>query len=729
MDRKKRVKLSQLAKKAKAEERRIRELEEKETVARWLEGTAWPTADSFGPLSDAERQRRHRAHGREITLPLVRESCHPVIGNRILDLAVRHRRVREKYRFDLLGFGLTFGTGEYEGMKPLLKRPPSPRMVKFIKALQDKILHGGLKHVRWPRGKGKSTWVKIAIMWAALYGHKFFMVVVEKTKGMSQVVVEEVWKRIQTSPKLAADFPEFAIPMRDVSLAPQRMRVQTYMGRPTYMRMDVSRFHYYKLPTVAGMPHTGAIIAYRGADQTLRGINIESARPDFFFIDDPQTDEDAKNPETVSKIEDNIQGAVLGSGEISERISAVMASTPIEPDDVSERFADPKRHPEWHTETEPLVVRWGNEDLRDEYLALLAADHAHEDAGMTTSQKFYLDHRGEIEAGVEMMDDGDFNPENEVSAYQHALWLLDTMKHKRFYSEMQMEPRRDASVVNITPKLILSRICAGSVAAKVPEGTVMICATTDINPSYGLTCTATAFDARRTGRVDHWVHPCHVPSTLNDTEFHSAIYSLLAAVEKDFVERGYDICDRMFHWGIDCSGVQYKSVNRFVYERRRRRDVPLDVYALRGLDNKQFNPRVSTRKFKEVPGRNDTVLVLDKETGYEHVNFNKDIYEYTAHRAWLSAVGAPGGLSLYELRVGGAPESHEEFALQVCGEQLKWKPDDPERDHVAFKWNDRLYPRHDFGDCAYMGLALAGFLGLAVDGLQITRKRVRYVID
>ena len=146
---------------------------------------------------------------------------------------------------------------------------------------------------------------------------------------------------------------------------------------------------------------------------------------------------------------------------------------------------------------------------------------------------------------------------------------------------------------------------------------------------------------------------------------------------------------------------------------------------MRGLDNKMFNPRVSTRKFKEVPGRNDTVLVLDSETGYEHINFNKDIYEYTAHRAWLPAVGAPGGLSLYELRSGGSVETHEEFALQVCGEQLKWKPDDPERDRVAFKWNDRVYLRHDYGDCVYNCYALAGFLGLAVEGLQLRKPRNR----
>ena len=715
MTKKKRLALAKLAKKAAAERRAAPEAEEKANLAHWLEGTAWPSFQEKLKANSTERSRAWRVHGRELgPIP-----------------PPRHPRLLESCRYDLLRFGTIFCTGEYEGMKPLLKRPPSLRMQRFIKALQDKILHGGLKHVRWPRGKGKSTWVKIAIMWAALYGHKFFMVVVEKTKGMAQVVVEEIWKRIQTSPKLAADFPEFAIPMRDVALTPQRMRVQTYMGRPTYMRMDVSKFYYYKLPTIAGMPHTGAIIAYRGADQTLRGINIESARPDFFFIDDPQTDEDAKNPETVAKIEDNIQGAVLDSGELSERISAVMASTPIEPDDVSERFADPKRHPEWHTETEPLVVHWGNEDLRDEYLALLAADHAHEDEALATSQKFYMEHRAEIEAGVVMMDDGDFDPETEVSAYQHALWLLDTMKHKRFYSEMQMETRRDESVVNITPKLILARIRKGAVAAQIPEGTVMVCVATDINPSYALTCAAVAFDPRRTGLcIDHWRHPCHLKATLSDTEFHAAIYNLLAAVEADFVERGYDIADRSFHWGIDCSGAQYKSVNQFVYERRRKRDTPLDLYAMRGLDNKMFNPRVSTRKFKEVPGRNDTVLVLDSATGYEHINFNKDTYEYTAHRAWLPAVGAPGGLSLYELRGGGSVETHEEFALQVCGEQLKWKPDDPERDRVAFKWNDRVYLRHDYGDCVYNCYALAGFLGLAVEGMrpQTPRRKRRAIV-
>ena len=354
MTKKKRLALARAAQKAARERRARAEAEEKAAVAYWLSGATRRVGDPLpgrSAVSSTERSHAFRARGREITIP-----------------RVRHRRVRESCRFDLLRFGLVYGTGEYDGMKkPLLKRPPSPRMQRFVAALQDKILHGGLKHVRWPRGKGKSTWVKIAILWASLYGHKSFMVVVEKVKGMAFVVVDEIWRRIYLSPRISADFPEFAVPMRDVEMAPQRMRVQTYLGAPTYMKQDISKFHYYKLPTMKGMPHTGAIIAYRGADQALRGINIDSVRPDFFFIDDPQTDEDAANPETVAKIEDNITGAVLGSGETSERISAVMASTPIEPDDVSERFADPKRHPEWEAETETFVVTWGDEKLRDEY--------------------------------------------------------------------------------------------------------------------------------------------------------------------------------------------------------------------------------------------------------------------------------------------------------------------------------------------------------------------------
>ena len=61
----------------------------------------------------------------------------------------------------------------------------------------------------------------------------------------------------------------------------------------------------------------------------------------------------------------------------------------------------------------------------------------------------YLAHRAEIEDGVEMMDDGDFNPATECSAYEHALWMLFTMKAQSFYAEMQMIPSKAQGICRI----------------------------------------------------------------------------------------------------------------------------------------------------------------------------------------------------------------------------------------------------------------------------------------
>ena len=139
-----RLRRSAEAQEAARKRRLALEAEQKANLEAQLAGTDPDWASKIrGPKSALDRQHEHRARGREL------RSIPPP----------RRRRVRERYRFDLLGFGLAYGVGKYEGMKPLLKRPPSLRMVRFVRALQEKILHGGLKHVRWPRGKGKSTWV------------------------------------------------------------------------------------------------------------------------------------------------------------------------------------------------------------------------------------------------------------------------------------------------------------------------------------------------------------------------------------------------------------------------------------------------------------------------------------------------------------------------------------------------------------------------------------------
>ena len=689
-------------------------------IARHLAGTVPIGTARPMSLSATERSKKFRAKGREIgRIP-----------------RVRHRRVRESCRFDLLRFGLTFCMDSYEGMKPLLKRPPSPRMVRFVRALQEKVLHGGLKHVRWPRGKGKTTWVKIAIIWAALYGHKFFIVVVEKTKGMAHVVVEEVWKRIHLSPLLSADFPEFAVPMHDVMLSPQRMRVQTCNGRPTYMRQDVSRFHFYKLPTVDGFPNTGAIIAYRGADQALRGINIDSARPDFYFIDDPQTEEDARNPKTVEKIEKEITSAVLGSGELSERISAVMASTPIEPNDVSETFADPIKHPEWETETERLVLKFGPKTAMSAYMKMLAVDqgaaHAH-----------YLANRAEIEAGVEMMDDGDFNPLTECSAYEHALYMLFTMKASSFYAEMQMVPLKAQGIYKLTAKTVRSRVNGvpfGEVPRECGHGAL---AFVDVNAEAGLRWEIAAFGAGRVvATLAYGQYPAEgrrlYPSGLPE----SAIPGYLAPAIREVARRimatrlvdadgGTVTVDGICFDG----GWQTETVASTVAE--------LNADGLVAVWSKGFSSRDYSINHHEkaASGKIDGLKAAEEchlwaTSNGTFLAFNSDYWKEVSQTSYLAEPLAPSSSSFY----GDDPNIHIDFAQEVCNEELQAK-ERSTRYGSIWTWKKTKGAPNHYGD-VHAGVMVYGAIRayfdpvvavVSADGLgkQIStrRKRRRYVYE
>ena len=256
------------AARAAARERRIEaDAAADRAIAAHLDGTAWP--ERSRPLSATERSHIFRARGREI-----REI--PWIANPFDRWICTN---------SLLHFGLRY----FMGPGKMLKRPPSARMRAFVNALEETIRFGGHRHVRWPRGKGKSTWLKIAAIWALVCGYRRFVVIVAATKPMAEEATNEIWRFMSEDPLFAADFPEFAIPLADVALTPQRCRVQTYHGLKTHI-VENARYSYKRFAQLEGKPHTGGILAARGADQAIRGLNIGSMRPDFIFIDDPQTD-------------------------------------------------------------------------------------------------------------------------------------------------------------------------------------------------------------------------------------------------------------------------------------------------------------------------------------------------------------------------------------------------------------------------------------------------------
>lgn len=685
-------------------------------IAAHLEGTSWASMALPSARTSTERSHAFRARGRELReIPLI---AHPL--------------ERHACRLTLLEFGLRY----FLGPNKMLKRPPSPRMEGFVRALEETIRFGGNRHVRWPRGKGKSTWIKIAAIWAIVYGYRRFVVFLAATKPMAEEAVAEIWRFCAEDPLFAADFPEIAIPLADVALSPQRCRVQTYHGIRTHITENV-RFSYKRFASLENHSNTGGIIAARGADQAIRGLNIGSMRPDFIFVDDPQTDDDAKSPQRVDKIETRIQGAILGLGETNRTIAAVMASTPIEPDDISERYADPERHPEWLTTTEQLVYRFGPEEWITRYLAEVARDNLAHDVLLTRSRSFYIDNRAAIEFGAEVMDESDFDPMLEVSAYQHALNRLHMMKPKAFYSECQMKPTRAQGVFRLEARRVAKNLSGYSLGTVPPECDQGILAYVDVNDVVGLRWEIMAFGhGRVTATLAYGRYPSNGSLYPRGTPL-AAIPAYLAPAMRRVAEtiraavfRSPDGTEHRVRAICFDGGWQTDTVAAVVAELNADGGCP--VAWSKGFSASQYS-RYHHEKARVTEGLRAAEECHTWATANgQYLAINADYWKEVSQSSFLADPLSPSSSCLY----GEDPARHYDYALEICAEELVAKSD-----HAKYgtSWTWKITGPNHFGDTHAGCLAFGAIRGNFDPVVRITaaevaraaniKRKVRYVVE
>ncbi len=667
------------------------------------------------PMTGTERARKSRAKGREIgEIPPPEDP--------------RRRAAAEK---SLLTFGLTYCCGAGK----MLKREPSPRMEGFVNALEETIRHGGNRHVRWPRGKGKSSWLKIAAIWSSVTGLRRFVLFVAATRAMADIATAEIWRYCTEDALFAADFPEFAVPLADVGMTPQRARLQTYGGVLTHIA-DNARFSYKRFAALDGYPHTGGIVAARGADQAIRGLNIDSRRPDFVFVDDPQTDDDAASAKRVEKIEARIQGAIQGLGESSETIAAVMATTPIEPGDVSERFADADRHGEWLTTTEGLVAKWGPKEWVSKYIEELRRDNAAHDVTLARSRAWYAEHRAEIERGVEMMDERDYDPRMEVSAYQHALNRLHTMKAKAFFAECQMRPSRSQGVYRLSADKVAAKVngvAFGVVPKECGNGLVAFC---DVNDVVGLRWEVVAFGAGRVaatlayGRypAEGRLYPEGTPTSAIPKYLAPAMREVAAAIRTTRFRRTDGTEARVGAMCFD-GGWQTDTVAVVCAE--------LDgVDGMHAVWSKGWDARHYSRNLHEKAKITEGCRAAEEchtwiTANGRYLSFNADYWREVSQTSFLAAPLSPSSSSLW----GDDPLLHYDYASEVAAEELLSKTSDPRYGDV---WRWKVKGANHYGDthagCLAFGAIRGDFEGvakIAADDVMAAAKarrkrRVRY---
>lgn len=328
-----------------------------------------------------------------------------------------------------------------------------------IDRLQTCALKGGQFAFALPRGMGKTKLCEAGALWATLYGHRRFVVLIGASADAAEDSLNNVKLWIETNDLLNEDFGEVTHYIRALDGIAQRANGQTVNGERTRIGWKGKAAIY---PTVKGSPASGARIRVAGITGRVRGLSVttargESLRPDLAIVDDPQTDEVADSPAGVAKLERVLNGAVLGLAGPKKKIAAFVPCTVIAPDDLAERILDRERNPVWQGQRSRMVESFPtNAALWDEYADLRKESQRAGGRGESANE-FYRARRAEMDAGAAVSWADRFN-DDEDSAIQHAMNIRCDRGGRAFDAEYQNDPKPELGAGQL-PDLDARAIC------------------------------------------------------------------------------------------------------------------------------------------------------------------------------------------------------------------------------------------------------------------------------
>ena len=312
--------------------------------------------------------------------------------------------------------------------------------LRAIAKIQKSVLEGGLFALAMSRGSGKSSLTETAAIWAMLYGHREFVVLVGASESAALEMLDSIKTEFEVNEHIAADFPEVAYPIQKLQGIANRCAGQLYHGERTRITWTANEI---VLPTIAGAASSGVIVRVAGITGRIRGMKYKkpdgrTIRPEFVVIDDPQTSESAGSIEQTRKRVRVLAGDILGLAGPGKKISGIMPCTVIRPGDMAEQILDKLKHPEWNGERCKMIYQFPkNEELWNRY-ADLRADELREKGTFEEATEFYRQHREEMDEGA-VVSWPDRHNYDEISAIQHAMNLKFT-DEAAFWAEYQNEP-------------------------------------------------------------------------------------------------------------------------------------------------------------------------------------------------------------------------------------------------------------------------------------------------
>ena len=601
----------------------------------------------------------------------------------------------------------------------------SPDHLAVLAKIKEAIDKGGHFALAMPRGHGKTTILKWALLYVMLTGKRRYVVVVAATAELAGALTDFVRAQLIENPTLLEHYPHVC----HYAKATEGKAIKAkYMLRRDFKPLGLGWGKATLiLPTPMGRdapyPSDGAVLEGHGLTGAIRGKWRDDKagkvmRPDFVLLDDPQTRESAESPSQCAMRERIITGDVLGLAGPRKKIAAVMPCTVIRKGDLAHRFLNHDVHPEWQGETCQLVKAWpkAQDTLWREY-ATLYRDGIADGEGTEAAFEFYRRNRARMDEGAVMAWEHRVRG-GELSALQTAENLL-IETGDQFWAEYQNDPKDIVGgQYELTVEQVLRHV-SDTPRLHLPEAASVFVAHADVNRS-GLHWCACAFDQKMTAHVVAYGNQTGPRGMLwaeNATEHvrQTAIFRALVELcgilsQTKFMRGGAAVVlDALL---VDAS-FESNVVHGFAHAAR----YPFKVIPAIGRAAHRYRWNRNTIVGKPAE---DCHLQRPQNRLCPYVMGNVDKWREVMQRAFLGERGEPGGCTIH---AAGGARGHVAFAEHVVAERLanKYETDLGMR----WEWTHAPGTEWDWGDALTGCWIAAATRGLTSTGMTAVKNKHR----
>lgn len=278
----------------------------------------------------------------------------------------------------------------------------------LISNVQHVITDGGQLITVMPRGSGKTTILQRSVLWATLYAHRRFTMLIGPDSTSATRMCDAIKTLLETNSLLNEDFPEICHPVRSLDGISNRANYQTCGGVRTgiqwgkehiqfpetqWTKERGNAWHSIKCSGLEGSGIRGSVVTTSGGEQI---------RPDCVLIDDPQTRKTARSQAMTQTRLDLLNADILEMAGPTQIMAALVAATVIYQNDLAERLLDNELSPQWKPHKVSMLASWPKRmNLWEKYSDIRRQELLGEvDNG--TAGKYYLKNRKRMDEGAEV---------------------------------------------------------------------------------------------------------------------------------------------------------------------------------------------------------------------------------------------------------------------------------------------------------------------------------------